>query len=227
MRDLLKEITVLVVEDDELTGLAILTGLKSYCKEVFLAKDGIKGLEIFRSKKIDVIVTDIHMPILNGLDMIEEILRLKPSQSFIVVSSYDSDENILKSFKKGAVSFIKKPVSMDYLQHSIIKSVVAKSDKTLNLTKDVKADLLSEKVYKDGKEVHLSRLESSIFWLLCYNVNNLVSYDMIEEYVYSGDSVNLGQIHTAIARVKSKLKGIDISNIQSMGYRLNLRTSDE
>ncbi|QKF64302.1 response regulator transcription factor [Campylobacter corcagiensis] len=227
MNALLKDISVLVVEDDELTGVAILTGLKEYCKEVFLAKDGLQGFEMFKLHKIDVIVTDIHMPNLNGLDMIEEILKLKPEQNFIVVSSYDSDENLLKSFKKGAISFIKKPISMDYLHHSIVKSVVSKTQKILNLSKDVKADMLSQRVFKGEKEVYLSRLESSIFWLLCYNINNLVSYDMIEEYVYSGDSVNIGQIHTAIARIKSKLKGIDISNIQSMGYKLNLKAGNE
>lgn len=226
MKELLKEISVLVVEDDELTSIAILKGLKEYCKDVYLAKDGISGFNAFKAHKIDVIVTDIHMPNLNGLDMIEDILHLKPTQNFIVVSSFDSDENLLSSFKKGAVSFIKKPISMDYLHHSIIKSVINKNEKVLNLADDVKADVLSEKVYKKGSEVYLSRLENSIFWLLCYNVNNLVSYDMIEEYVYSGDSVNLGQIHTAIARIKSKLKGIDISNIQSMGYKLNLKVSD-
>lgn len=227
MNTLLKDISVLVVEDDELTGVAILTGLKGYCKEVFLAKDGVSGFEMFKSHKIDVIVTDIHMPNLNGLDMVEDILRLKPEQNFIVVSSDDSDENLLKSFKKGAISFIKKPISMDYLQHSIIKSVVGRAKKTLNLGENVKADMLTQRVFKDENEVYLSRLESSIFWLLCYNINNLVSYDMIQEYVYSGDSVNMGQIHTAIARIKSKLKGIDISNIQSMGYKLNLKASDE
>ncbi|CZE47555.1 response regulator [Campylobacter geochelonis] len=217
---ILKNTSILVVEDDELTRIAISGGLKRYCEAFYMAKDGLEGLEKFKEQRVDIIVTDIHMPNLNGLDMMNEILKLKPSQNFIVITSYDTDENLFESIKKGAISFIKKPILMENLQNSIVMTAVKNEEKILKLSPNVVLNLSKEKIFLNGKEIYLSRLENAIFWLLCYNISSLVSYEMIEDYAYGGKSIKSGTIHTAIARIKKQLDDIEILNLSCLGYML-------
>ena len=81
--NLLKSLSVLVVEDDDIARLMIAQGVKPYCESFYEAKDGFEGFEIFKKQRIDIIVTDIHMPGLNGFEMMKEILtqlsHIKPN----------------------------------------------------------------------------------------------------------------------------------------------------
>lgn len=212
--------SILLVEDDELTRIAITQGLKPFCELFISATNGADGLEKFRQNRIDMIITDINMPQLNGLDMISEILKLKPDQNFIVVTSYDSEQNLLESVKKGVISFIKKPIMMENLQNALVVAMMKNTDKIITLSENISVNLTKEKIFVNGCEIYLSKLENSIFWLLCYNLGNLVSYEMIEDYAYNGNSIKTGSIHTAIVRIKKQLNTLNITNISGCGYVL-------
>ena len=73
--NILNTITVMAVEDDENALKIVKQGIKPYCKDFFEASDGVVGLEIFKKNTslIDIIITDIHMPRMNGFNMIKEI----------------------------------------------------------------------------------------------------------------------------------------------------------
>ncbi|ASM37674.1 MAG: response regulator [Campylobacter sputorum] len=218
--DVLKDRSIMVVDDDELTRMAVSGGLKRYCENFYTASDGLDGLEKFKKNHIDLIITDIHMPNFNGLDMMNEILKLKPDQTFIVVTSFDTDKNLFESMKKGAISFIKKPIMMENLQNAVVMALFKIEDKVIKLNDCIIVNVTKEKIYKNGEEVYLSKLENAIFWLLCFNIENLVSYDMIEDFAYDGNSVKIGTIHTVIMRIKKQLNDINLSNISGSGYVL-------
>lgn len=218
--DVLKEYNIMVVDDDELTRMAVSSGLKRYCESFYVAIDGLDGLEKFKKNRIDLIITDIHMPNFNGLDMMNEILKLKPEQNFIVVTSFDTDQNLFESMKKGAISFIKKPIMMDNLQNAVVMALFKTQEKIINLNNEIVVNISKEKIYKNAKEIYLSKLENSIFWLLCFNIDNLVTYEMIEDYAYDGNSVKIGTIHTVIMRIKKQLNDINLSNVSGSGYVL-------
>ncbi|WP_228841937.1 response regulator transcription factor [Campylobacter sputorum] len=156
--DVLKDRSIMVVDDDELTRMAVSGGLKRYCENFYTASDGLDGLEKFKKNHIDLIITDIHMPNFNGLDMMNEILKLKPDQTFIVVTSFDTDENLFESMKKGAISFIKKPIMMENLQNAVVMALFKIEDKVIKLNDCIIVNVTKEKIYKNGEEVYLSKL---------------------------------------------------------------------
>jgi len=81
---LLKDLTVLIVEDDEIARELLIGGLKPYCLSVWGAGDGLEGLERFKKLAPAIVITDIHMPAMNGFEMMKEMMRIKPAQKFIV-----------------------------------------------------------------------------------------------------------------------------------------------
>ena len=220
---LLSTISVLVVEDDAMTLMAIKQGLKPYCEAFYEAKDGYEGLELFKQHRVDIILTDIHLPEMNGFEMITEILSLKPDQLFIVMTSYDTDKNILSSIQEGACSFLRKPLEIKDIQTSLLLCCGKIKSTTKQITPEVMIDYRKESIYKNNELIFLSQKSHKIFWLLCYNIEKLVSYEMFEDYVYSGESINKGALHTAILRIKQQLgKDLVIDNIQNQGYMLKI-----
>jgi len=218
--NLLKKLSILIVEDDEIAKMTIKQDIKPYCKSFYEASDGLKGLEVFKENQIDVIITDINMPGINGLDMINEILKLKPDQLFIVMTSYDTDQNLIQSIQEGACSFLRKPLDIEDLQTALLMTLGRLKYTTKILSKNIYIDYQKESIYVNNMTTFLSYNCNKIFWLLCYNIDHLVTYDMFEDYVYNGESVNKSKLHNAIMKIKKILHPIEIENIANEGYVL-------
>ena len=217
--EILKKISILVVEDDEMARELIISGLKPYCELVVGAQNGQEGVEKFKKQGFDIVMSDIHMPVLNGFEMMNEIKRLKPHQKFIVFTSYDSDENLIKSYQQGATLFLKKPIDMKDLRSMLISLSFERDEKLVHLSDEVSINLKKEKIYKNGNEVYLSFLQNKIFWLFAYNLNKLVTYEMIEEFVYDSTEVSKAAIQNVVLRLKREL-GVKFKNISESGYIL-------
>ena len=197
----------------------IITGLKPYCGQVVGAQDGQDGLEKFKKQGFDIVMSDIHMPVLNGFEMMNEIKQLKPHQKFIVFTSYDSDENLIKSYEQGATLFLKKPIDIKDLRSMLISLSFERDEKLVCLSDEVSINLKREKIYKNGSELYLSFLQNKIFWLFAYNLNKLVTYEMIEEFVYESTEVSKAAIQNVVLRLKREL-GVKFKNISESGYIL-------
>ena len=216
---LLGNLSILIVEDDDTARKTLIGGLKPYCKDVYGASDGYEGLDKFSKFNVDIILTDIHMPMLNGFEMIKKILAVKPHQKFIVFTSYDTDVNLLKSVETGAALFLKKPISIQDLRSMLITLTCKTDDKLTRINDKISINLQKEKIYKDGEEIYLTFLQNKFFWLLAYNLNKLVTYEMIEEFVYENKLSNKSAIQNAVLRLKKELE-IKIKNISESGYIL-------
>ena len=217
--EILKKVSILVAEDDEMARELIITGLKPYCGQVVGAQDGQDGLEKFKKQGFDIVMSDIHMPVLNGFEMMNEIKKLKPHQKFIVFTSYDSDENLIKSYEQGATLFLKKPIDIKDLRSMLISLSFERDEKLVRLSDEVSINLKREKIYKNGSELYLSFLQNKIFWLFAYNLNKLVTYEMIEEFVYDSTEVSKAAIQNVVLRLKREL-GVKFKNISESGYIL-------
>lgn len=162
------------------------------------------------------------MPKVNGFDMIKEILKLKPKQLFIIMTSYDTDENLIQSMKEGAYSFLRKPLDIEELQTALVMSLAKVKYTTKKLNENIRIDYQNETIYLNDNPIYLSSKCNQIFWLLCYNINRLVSYSMIEDYVFDDLAVNKNTIHNLILRIKKQLHQIYIENIPNEGYILKI-----
>lgn len=114
-----KNLNVLYVEDESFIRTNVESCLK-YFFNVIIAKDGKEGLEIFKNNNIDLIITDISMPHLDGLDMMSQIKSIKPNIPFIVTSAYDKDF-IIKAEKLGATQYLSKPFDVKDLLNNSVK----------------------------------------------------------------------------------------------------------
>jgi len=113
-KDLLP-LSIMYVEDEGVILRSINTMMERKIKDVYIATNGEIGLKVFKKHKPQIVVTDIKMPVMNGLEMIEKIKEIEPSTKFIVVSAYGEINYFIKAIELGVQGFILKPVNVNQL----------------------------------------------------------------------------------------------------------------
>ena len=108
-----KDITVLFVEDVQFTHELMKLLLEDDVKELYLASNGKEGLDIYKEKKPDIILTDIGMPIMDGIEMSREIKRLDPNQPIAVITAFNEKSYIQDAKDIGIDRYILKPIEKD------------------------------------------------------------------------------------------------------------------
>ena len=103
--------SVLYVEDDDNIRTHIHTFLSRFFQHIDLAEDGQIGLEKYRAKHYDIIISDINMPNMTGIEMIGEIRKENPEQIVLVTSAYNDSENLMQLINLGVMHFVQKPFS--------------------------------------------------------------------------------------------------------------------
>jgi len=117
----LRDITLLYVEDDFQTQENMLLLLEEEVKDLYQAFNGKDALEFYYTKQPDIIITDIHMPHLNGLNFAQTIKEINPKQPIIIISGYDTKDNLLHSIDIGIDHFISKPLDIELLFEKLNK----------------------------------------------------------------------------------------------------------
>ncbi len=104
------DITVLFVEDEEVLRAIYERILNKFVKTLFVAENGKEGLKKYKECQPDLIVTDIQMPVMDGLEMIEEIRKVDQNVRIVILSAYGETEYFMDAIKIGVNSFLLKPV---------------------------------------------------------------------------------------------------------------------
>lgn len=109
---------ILVVDDEELIRetLGDLLELENY--DVTLARDGVEALEIFSHKKIDLVLTDIRMPQMDGIELLKNIKLLRPQTQVLLMTGY-ADVTPSEAMQWGASGLIRKPFDFDTISRSL------------------------------------------------------------------------------------------------------------
>ncbi|ADU67133.1 diguanylate cyclase [Desulfurispirillum indicum S5] len=124
LQKLLQESTILYVEDEDISRESVVTLLRHFCPNVLVAANGREGLEIYRNNSVDIVITDIQMPAMDGLTMAREIKKIDPYQHIIIISAYNETSYFAKAIKNGVDGFILKPVDMEQLLETLTKTAI-------------------------------------------------------------------------------------------------------
>jgi DNA-binding NtrC family response regulator len=103
--------TLLIVEDDLTVGESIRLLLRKRGFSILLASNGKEALQVFRHEMVDLVITDLVMPKMDGMALLEAIKKLKPETEVIVISAQGTIEKAVQAIKMGAFDFIEKPIN--------------------------------------------------------------------------------------------------------------------
>ncbi|MBF0370594.1 MAG: response regulator [Magnetococcales bacterium] len=162
--ELLRSLSLLYVEDDPEIREQLAQFLSLRVGEVYLAENGSQGLEVYREKKPDVIITDLLMTGMNGLDMAQAIQEIDPEVPIIVTTAYSDEEAFMRAFDMGIDRYVMKPIDPGFLINAITKSarlVSRRRECTLNdrytrFLTDIHSEFVVV-VSQQGQVEHLNR----------------------------------------------------------------------
>lgn len=135
-----REKNVILTIDDDLFVRKTLVSLLSENAEVHEVEDGASALEVYKQYNPDVVILDIHMPGVNGLALLQDILDVDPD-AYVVMSSSDSvKENVVTAMKRGAVGFLVKPIQKEKIENYLSQCITytQKTKESYELDKNFK-----------------------------------------------------------------------------------------
>ena len=115
----LNNFTILYVEDEETTQELIADILKESCKELFVASDGKEGLTLYKNKKPDIVLSDIAMPNMDGLEMSEAIKQINPEQPIALFTAFSQSSYLKRAAEIGVATYILKPLDEEQFFNSL------------------------------------------------------------------------------------------------------------
>jgi len=128
LKEKAKRFTILYAEDQEELRESVVLFLGKFFNNVEFAEDGVEALEKYNNGHYDIVLTDIQMPNMNGLELSTEIKKINPDTQVIILSAFDNKDYLLEAIEIGIDHYIMKPMNMNSMTATLLKSI-----KTLEL----------------------------------------------------------------------------------------------
>jgi len=216
----LKNYTILCVEDEDGIRKRLVNTLKYYFKEVYEASNADEGYELYYEYKPSVIISDIEMPKKNGIQMVSEIREDDLSTIIIMLTAYSSEEYLLNLINLNINQYILKPVTSDNLLNAIIKSFGNRLEKKIRFSEDIYINTVKRELYFKDEIVNLRKRDKDFLLLLHENRHRVLTYDLIEEYIWKDKSMSMSALKTFIKELRQRLPVDFIVNVPQEGYKL-------
>ena len=227
MNKILKNLTVLLVEDDSDSKKIMHDVLSDNFEKVFTAQNGDEGLKKFKKYNPNMVITDVFMPISDGLDMTRYIKEISKDTPVIVLSAHSEKETLLKAIDVGVDKYLIKPIMADDLLKTI-ENVAKSKIETANIIQVANGysfNKIKRVLIRDGVEISLTKKELAFISLLIKRPGTLVLHDEIKSVVWVGESVTEAAIRTFVKRVRDKVGNNFIKNVPGLGYKIDRRLS--
>ncbi|EQB9644175.1 TPA: response regulator transcription factor [Campylobacter jejuni] len=219
-----KELIILVVEDEVKARESMINILSERFSKVIGAQNGDEGLKKFKKFKPDLVITDIAMPIMDGLDMAREIKEISDDVPIVVLGAYSEKERLLRSIDIGIDKYLIKPVDIEELFKVLDYLIGEKIEANMlvKISEEYQFNKTKRTLIYSGEEIVLTKKELAFISLLLKQPGALVLHEDIKKNVWIGEHVSDTAVRTFIKRVRDKVGEDFIKNVPSLGYKINI-----
>ncbi len=230
LKNIAQKYTVLYVEDDVIIRNQTIEFLENFFLKVVPAENGEQALDLFTMNSFDIIISDIQMPIMNGIVLSSEVLKIKKSQKIIIISAYNETDYFIDLIKIGIFGFIQKPLNTKQIIE-VLSDVCQELDNDIEIDKylvlngNFRWDNNLQILYNKEEEVILSENEIFILSLLLQNQSQVFNDIDIFNHINYHDSdkdFSSNAIKSLIKRLRKKLPSELIQNKKNLGYFISL-----
>lgn len=221
---------IMLVEDDDRIADFLVRALKSEGHACIRTGDGREGLELGRNSDFDLILLDLMLPSISGLDICQELRMRKIFTPIIMLIALDGVDDVISGLNMGADDYVTKPFVIDELLARIEavtrRGQLRHENRSRLVVGEIVMDCEAMKVTFEGKPVALTAKELAVLELLMAHPNRLFSRERILSNVWGMDLDPLTNVvDVYIGKLRRKLKHNDdspyIETVRGMGYRIS------
>jgi len=220
---LLKKLTVLFIEDDDVIRSQTQDVLKIFFANVLTAQNGLEGIEILENKTPDIILSDIKMPVMDGLTFTKKVRDTNNQIPIILLSSYSDQQMLFKAANCGIDGFVIKPIVLDNLLETFDKVLQRKAPmrKYYTFSEGITYNILTEELYKNGELLELGKKEKNMLKLFIQNFDKTLTKEEIISTIWEMETVTDSALKNLLSRLRGKIGFEIIVSVKGSGWRLN------
>ncbi len=233
-----RPLNILLAEDEEGFVDALVVGLGHEGFKVTVARDGSEALRLFEQSKPDLVLLDLMLPKMSGIDVCRAI-RSRSSVPIIMVTAKAAEIDTVVGLEVGADDYVAKPYRLRELV-ARIRAVMRRGgadrsggstdlagDETTWEAGDVRVDIEQRRVFVRGEEVHLRRKEFELLRLMVENVGRVLTRDVLIDRVWGSDYIgDTKTLDVHVKRLRSRIEldpshPVLITTVRGVGYRFD------
>jgi len=223
----MNSLTLLYAEDELETRENYGRYLKRYFKEIYVVSNGKEALDVYKQYKPNIMLLDINMPILNGLELTKQIREEDNLTRVIILTAHLEQDKLLFAAELNLTKYLPKPISRMELKKALNEAT--KQFKQLNNENEylyfkngLKWNKSSKILFFENNEIKLTKHETLLIELLTSKKDKVFSSDEIALYLWDDiiDLEHSSKLKDIIKRLRKKLPKDTIENIYAAGYKI-------
>lgn len=212
---------LLLVEDDELLGDAVKTGLNQFSFVVDWVKNGETALSVLKTDSFELIILDLSLPKLSGIKVLEALRDSRNTTPVIILTAQESIDSKVEVLNRGADDYMIKPFDLNELV-ARIRALTRRSQgraETVLHYRNITLNPAAHSVSVDGNLINVPRREFALLQKLLENSGHVLSRDQLMQSLYGWDEdVDSNALEVHIHNLRKKLNASFIRTIRGIGY---------
>jgi len=222
LNDTFNNLTLLYVEDEINIRNNLTESLTIIFKNVFSVENAELALEIYKTKHIDIILSDIGLPDMSGIDFVKIIRKDNKTIPIILLTAYTQTDILLEAVKLKLVSYLTKPITLDSLLKTLLdaKNEISNSN-IFEINNNIKYNIDKKILLKDDEDLHITASEDRLLNIFIENNNRTLSTEEIKNLLWDNSYYATDTAFKSLLNKLRKKIGVNkIKNISGIGYYL-------
>jgi len=219
----LSKYSLLYVENELHIRKMILDYLQEHFSIIYQANNGEEALSIYYDKRPDIIITDIEIPRMNGLEFAMNIRKNDDITPILITTEYTKQEYLLEAIELNITKYLIKPIQKEKLLEAIqltFKKIDSNNPIVIQLTAQHKYDTYNKRLTCNDTIVQLTKSQHKLLDILIENRNRAVSYKEIENYIWIEKGMSEAALRSLVYDIRNIISKETIQNISKIGYQI-------
>jgi len=227
----MSSLTLLYAEDDLQSRKNYAFVLEEYFSKVYLAEDGREALDLYHEKKPDVLLLDISMPFINGLDVAKAVRTTNKDIPIIMLTAHAEQEKLLTAIPLGLSTYLLKPIEDKSLIEAVVKTIQEiQNREIIPLKEKLSWNKTNSNLFYDEENIKLTKKESKLIKLLINSIGKYFTHDTLIIQIWDDeipDASHDNKLHQLVYRLNKKINAVTnndtqlIENTYTLGYRID------
>jgi len=227
--NILNQSTILYIEDEDNIRDNITKTLQLICNKVFAVENADLALEVYKNNKIDIILSDINLPGMSGLEFTKMVRKDNRLIPIILLTAHTNTELLLEATRLRLIDYLTKPIDFEMLHDALkraTKEILLNGTYLVNFENNTSYNI-NKKLLLDqntGQEIKLTSSEIDLLEYMLNSKERVISNQELKSVLWRDEDLATDSaLKNLLNKLRSKIGKESISNISGIGYRLLLK----
>ena len=228
LKQILSSLSIIYIEDDNNIRENFCEFFERFAVNIFCTCNAEDALELYKMKKPDILIVDINLPNMSGIELVSQIRKKDRLTRFIITTAYTNPEFTLQAIELDITRYIVKPMTSHTLLPALKKAVIElqkikDSYTDIDLGEGFIFNLKKEQLFQNSVVINLRKKELLLLKILLENKNIVVTYEMLERELWNNSPMTENALRGQVRNLRRKTHRNIIKNINGIGYQINYK----